>query len=234
MVLRVLALVALAVVADGCDAVALLERSPSARAVEVHRALSARGISSARHSDGAGTERVLVPTASVAAAVETLTRWCEAPAAQGPTTTLLGDESDARTRRERAVGERISGALSALPGVIGARVVLTYPDPAPLDIERAPAPRALVVLAVSGSANELSTRARALCAGAVVGMSEGDVTVEARTLAPAPTSLRAVGPFVVSSGSAAPLRVTLGAGLTVIAALSAAQLRSAYRRARRA
>ena len=121
------------------------------------------------------------------------------PPPREPEAPLLGTETDARSRRERALALRLRDALQALPEVRRATVVVSLPPPGDFDRDLAVPPRALVVLEHSTPAPDLA-RVRAMVAAGVVGLRAEDVRVELRAVpAPAPISLSRVGPFAAVS-----------------------------------
>ncbi|MEZ4393579.1 MAG: hypothetical protein R3A48_21130 [Polyangiales bacterium] len=228
MVLRVL----VPVVVLGCEGVTVARGRDPARVEAAASALHGAGVPAVRVSDGAGASRLVVSPDRVGAAVEALTAGCTpgAEAPDAPSAPLLSAESDARSRRERVLSTRVAAALLSLPGVHRARVVVSLPAPAPFDADASPGPQALVVLLARGDLDEAERRARRVTLAAVPGLRGEALRVE---IHPAPTAapaaLHAVGPFAVAAASARPLRLTLAALLTALAALSGALLRRTLR-----
>lgn len=236
MVLRVLERVALApIVLLGCEGVTVVRGSDPARVEAAQSALAGAGVAATRLDDGAGASRLVVDRERVGAAVEALTAGCGPGAAlEEPSAPLLGAESDARTRRERALAARLASALQSLPGVLRARVLVSLPAPAPFDADASPGARALAVLLVRGDLADAERRARRAALAALHGLRDDALRIEVHEApAAAPATLHAVGPFAVAAASAGPLRVTLAALLAALAALSGALLRRTLRDASR-
>ncbi len=162
-----------------------------------------------------------------------MTRWLAAPcgiilvllaqtALADRDSAWLPSYADAQARSAERNAESLAGTLRALPGVRAARVHIALPDASRVPLDR-PLPDARVSawLAVRGPGPS-DASVRAVLSAAVAGVSPAaiQITRQPDTQAAPPTiPLAAVGPFLVSPGSAPWLRGVLTLLLLINAAL---------------
>lgn len=203
----------LASLSAGC-AVPIVDDQPAPDAAIQAAALEAAGISVVREELGAGRVRLLVRPDDVARAFATVARREHA------TTSWIPTERDAHTALEARRAGDVERLVWGLPGVTRATVSLSLPLRDPLARDAPGPPRATVVVR---AASELTDdRVRQVVAGAVEGLRPDQITVDVAREAPrvAPSPLSLVGPFVVTTRSAGPLRATLAVLLGTMAIAS--------------
>ncbi len=129
------------------------------------------------------------------------------------------------------ISGELEQSLSAVDGVVSARVHLAAPERSPLDTDETPTkPSASVLLRHRGATPPIaSTEVQKLVAGAVPGLLPADVSVVASpatsSARPADKELHRVGPITVTRASLSPLRaVAAGAVLLNLALLAAVLL----------
>ncbi|MCA9600857.1 MAG: hypothetical protein KC417_02465, partial [Myxococcales bacterium] len=209
--------------APGCDS-PLAEGLTEAQANEVVVALGAEGVASSKEATSAQGDkpayRINVPSGDVPSALAALE-------ARGlPRTNERGFEeiyaeasfvptpTEERAKYVAGLSGELARSLRTLDGVLDARVHIALPERASLLDVTTRKPRASVLLKVAhGSAGPDPAAVRKLVGGAVDDLDEANVAV---VVAPALNAARPapgvakVGPFSVSHGSAALLRIALG------------------------
>jgi type III secretion protein J len=113
------------------------------------------------------------------------------------------------------ISGELERSLSAVDGVVSARVHLAAPEHSPLDGEEPRKPSASVLLRHRGAAPPLAaSEIQKLVAGAVPGLDAAAVSVVATSAPanarPADKELRRVGPITVTRSSLSPLRAVAG------------------------
>jgi hypothetical protein len=132
-----------------------------------------------------------------------------APAVDGPV--------EKQRAFDRADADLLRTQLAALPGVHRAEVVLRRPVRDPL-ATAAPAPTtASLVLVVEDRADRARLEASARALARTFVEVEPTIVIDARVES---ADLAKVGPFTVDAKSKGPLKATLAAALTIIAALA--------------
>jgi hypothetical protein len=134
-----------------------------------------------------------------------------APAVDGPT--------ERQRVVDRAVADRVTAQLTALPGVVRAEVILHRAVADPLAVAPAAAATASLVVIVDDRADRarLAVHARSLARAAAPEIEPTIVIEVGATRA----ELATVGPFTVETGSKRALKATLVFALAAIAALAA-------------
>jgi len=211
------------------------------RETEANRAvvaLETYGISAEKERDPEteGRFRVLVGRDEAAAAASVLSQEA-LPSSDNPgvlqslgTGSMVPSRLAEHARLLSGIASELEQSLQSVDGVISARVHLAAPESSPFE-EQAPAkPSASVLLRHRGAAPPLATSdVQRLVAGAVPGLSPGDVSVvdapAPATGRPAERDLRRVGPITVTRASLSPLRfVAAGAVLLNLLLLAAVLL----------
>jgi type III secretion protein J len=113
------------------------------------------------------------------------------------------------------ISGELERSLSAVDGVVSARVHLAAPEHSPLDDEEPRKPSASVLLRHRGASPPLaSSEIQKLVAGAVPGLDAAAVSVVATpapaSARPADKELRRLGPITVTRASLSPLRAVAG------------------------
>ncbi len=132
---------------------------------------------------------------------------------------LIPTAGEERARRSAALAVDLARSIEALDGVHDARVHVGLPDPSVVPMDQAPpvAVASVLVRARRGATVD-EAAVRAIVAGAVPGLAPERVTVVS-TVMPAGTAaaepLVALGPILVTRGSAPALRLLLGGMLAV-------------------
>jgi type III secretion protein J len=139
---------------------------------------------------------------------------------------LIPTAGEERARLAQALGADLARSIEALAGVHRARVHVGLPDPSALPLDARPEHAVASVLVQRAPGADLDEAAiRSLVAGAVPGLAPEHVTIVTSD-APAPDAhavpLARIGPLSVTQSSATPLRMLLGAMLSVNVVLAAA------------
>jgi type III secretion protein J len=222
----------------GCTT-AVASNLPETEANRAVVALEGHGVSADKERDpeSEGRFRVTVSRDEAAAAASVLAQE-SLPSPENPgVLQSLGQGSmvPSRLAEHARLLSGISGeleqSLSAVDGVVSARVHLAAPERSPLDSDDTPTkPSASVLLRHRGATPPIaSSEVQKLVAGAVPALSPADVSVVASpatsSARPADKELRRVGPITVTRASLSPLRaVAAGAVLLNLALLVAVLL----------
>ena len=156
-------------------------------------------------------------------------------AGESPLARLVPDAHERLHAEERALEHQLAGALTALAGVSGARVVITLArsDEAALD-RPLPGASASVLLILSGSAPDDGS-VRALVRGSARSLRDADVTITHTRVPRAQSAsepLVSVGPFRVTAQTAPGLRAFLAASLIANVTLATFLIARLRRRSR--
>lgn len=148
---------------------------------------------------------------------------------------LVPSPVEERARLAAVLSAELSATLESMDGVVSARVHLSLPTDvlSALDAPNEP-PRASVLIRYRGDSVPFdSDSIKALVAGSIAGMKAENVTLVAAHQAASPpieSPLVHIGPIAVARASATPLRIILGASLSVNLLLAIALATLATRR----
>lgn len=213
---------ALSVLCAGCTT-PVASDLPEGEANRAVVALEAHGVAADKERDpeAEGRFRVNVSRDEAAAAAGVLSQEA-VPSHENPgILQSLGQGSmvPSRLAEHARLLSGISGelerSLTAVDGVVSARVHLAAPEHSPLDSEAPAKPSASVLIRHRGASPPLAaSEIQKLVAGAVPGLEAASVSVVAATAPasarPADKELRRVGPITVTRASLSPLRFVAG------------------------
>jgi type III secretion protein J len=219
--------IALSLASLGCTT-AVASDLPESEANRAMVALENHGLSAEKERDpeAEGRFRVTVGRDEAAAAAGVLSQEA-VPSPNNPgILQSLGQGSmvPSRLAEHARLLSGISGelerSLSAVDGVVSARVHLAAPEHSPLDTEQPAKPSASVLLRHRGSSPPLAaSEIQKLVAGAVPGLEASGVSVVATpapaSARPADKELRRVGPITVTRASLSPLRAVAGGAVVL-------------------
>ena len=239
-ILRAYPILVCVFLATACDAT-LQSGLPQGQADDVIVALHAAGIGAWKETRGTGDDirvDVHVAPADIAPALEVLNNRSLPRTAPGGyeeifgTPGLVPTATEEQARYVAALSGELSRSISAIDGVITARVHVALPENSRLRLdEEKPSPRASVLIKYDGSSAPYDEAAvRALVAGAIQDMDPAAVAVvgvPSENTAATPHSLVHLGPVSVTRGSSGLLKAILGGAFglhLVLAALLVALL----------
>lgn len=221
---------------SGCTT-AVASNLPEVEANRAVVALEEHGVSAEkeRDPDAEGRFRVNVGESDAAAAASVLSVEALPPRDSPGVLQSIGNGSMVPSRlAEHArllsgIAGELEQSLQAVDGVVSARVHLSAPEHSPLDDQPQAKPSAAVLLRHRGAALPLAVSdVQKLVAGAVPGLSPGDVSVVAapatQAVHPPDRELRRVGPITVTRASLPPLRLVAGGAVLLDLLLFAAVL----------
>jgi type III secretion protein J len=180
--------------------------------------------------DGVVRRLLLLPF--VASCSAGIGRGSDGGSADGVVATPFGGESiiptaaEERASYERAVAGELARSIGTMDGVFSARVHLALPGRDPLAAPEAapPRPRASVLIrAQGGGPGPCVADVRALVAGAVDGLSAGDVSVVVTRQAPIAAPTRPPGRVVPAAWLAAGSALCAGLAVAVLGAVAHAR-----------
>jgi type III secretion protein J len=224
----------------GCD-VTLARGLRAEEADQISARLNQRGIAATKLDEGAGkpSYRIEIGANSVEAALGALASGSPAwsrddttsPADDAP---LVPTKSDQQLRSGRALGRDLARSIELLPGVLRARVHVSFPSPN-LTLEdpagpAQPAPSVSVLLLLTAAARSgaLDDQVRTLIAGAVPGVAASAIavveSVQGGGAAVSCAELARIGPISVTRASETTLRAWLALALGLNMLLAAAVL----------
>lgn len=222
----------------GCTT-AVASNLPEGEANRAVVALEGHGVSADKERDpeAEGRFRVTVSRDEAAAAAGVLAQE-SVPSRENPGVlqslgagSMVPSRLAEHARLLTGISGELEQSLSAVDGVVSARVHLAAPERSPLDADETPTkPSASVLLRHRGATPPLAiTEIQRLVAGAVPGLQPADVSVVASSaphnVRPADKELRRVGPITVTRASLSPLRaVAAGAVLLNLSLLAAVLL----------
>jgi type III secretory pathway lipoprotein EscJ len=236
---RSLLLASAALWLTGCD-VTLARGLRAEEADQLSARLNERGVAATKLDESAGkpSYRIEIGPDSVEAALAALasgtSTWSRdeaaAPADDAP---LVPTKSDQQLRAGRALGRDLARSIELLPGVLRARVHVSFPAPSMTLEDPAgppqPAPSVAVLLLLTAAARSsaLDDQVRTLVAGAVPGRAASAIAIVASVQGGAAVGcaeLARIGPVSVTRNSESTLKAWLALALSVHMLLAAALL----------
>jgi len=221
----------------GCTT-AVASNLPESEANRAVVALEGHGVSADKERDPEteGRFRVIVSRDEAAAAASVLGQEA-LPSPENPgvlqslgASSMVPSRLAEHARLLSGISGELEQSLTAVDGVVSARVHLAAPERSPLDTDDAPSkPSASVLLRHRGANPPLaSSEIQRLVAGAVPGLQPADVSVVASPASsskrPADKELRRVGPITVTRASLSPLRAVAAGAVVLNLALLVAVL----------
>jgi type III secretory pathway lipoprotein EscJ len=234
-----------AALSTACD-VTLAHGLRAEQADQLTAQLNQHGVAATKLDDGTvkASYRIEVGANSVEAALGALTRaepWQHDEVSAADDAPLVPTQSDQRLRAGRALGLDLARSIELLPGVLRARVHVSFPG-ASLSLadpngQLPTAPSVAVLLLLTAAhASGLGDQVRTLVAGAVPGLRASAIaiveSVQGESTARC-AELARIGPVSVTRASETTLKAWLGIALSVHMLLAATLLFSLSRARRK-